>query len=154
MHLKAYVKGFQKQKIDLSCGYYSWRNEASKKVSINFSTSRCTAKVKINKKGSFNSSLTFSVGSAFATAIIPTLEYVHESDKFNTVATRPESFWGKVLAKMSSGDEFPPGDNVMISRDLQSPTLRVKLGWVIYLIWVGSGFALGAVVLIVLAAPR
>ena len=28
VHLKAQVKGFQQQEVDLSCGSHSWRNEA------------------------------------------------------------------------------------------------------------------------------
>ena len=88
---------------------------------------------------------------AIFTATLPTLEFTEEQGNFNNLGTRDQSFWGQVLEKLSSGNTvFNTREAEVMHRDLSSDRLKIQLGWVIPVIWIGCAWALMALIMLAL----
>ena len=88
---------------------------------------------------------------AVATASVPTYEFAQEKEKFNSIASRKESFWYKMIRKLIDHNVFSMSESAHISQSLESPGLSIYLGWVLVVVWIATLWAVIAIILIYLA---
>ena len=85
------------------------------------------------------------------TPAIPTSEFQKEETSFNDMQKRNSSTYAKILGRVAREDIFGSTANQRIEKDLSNEKLKVKIGWVVCVVWVAPCFALAAVLIFLLA---
>ena len=95
---------------------------------------------------------TVSVAVAVVAAVVPTLECFKVKKDFKTsYKTRDGNFWAKALRALARGDAFETRENMAIRSALRDEKFVVELGWVLYVVWGASGFAIVVIILVALS---